>query len=171
MACSSYALHGLARDCASSIGGIKRVLFADAADVASIALTDNEVSAITMVASKKFYEFAFPDESGTFTTTLNRGSGGAGSYLSTEMSLVFNRMATAKRVEMEALSFNELMAIVEDNNGKYWLLGDEHPVVANGGTGTPGTAYGDANQYAPTFACAGSHWPYEVKSSIIGGLL
>ena len=65
----SQTLAGIARDCATNMGGIKTVYIANTADVDSVTVTSGVVTAITMVSSKKFYKYAFSP--GTSSLTSN----------------------------------------------------------------------------------------------------
>ena len=80
-------------------------------------------------------------------------------------------METTKRVEITALSVNDLVAIVKDANGVYWYLGYDEPVNASAGDGQTGTARGDANRYSITLQDISKEMPMEVDASIIEGLL
>ena len=63
---------------------------------------------------------------------------------------MFNRMETAKRVEISALAQNDLVVIVKYANGKYWLLGKDEAVNATAADGLTGTASADRNGYSIT---------------------
>jgi hypothetical protein len=91
-------------------------------------------------------------------------------FVATDVIVVFNRMETAKRVEMVALAQNDLVLIVEDANSKFWLLGKDEPVKATAGDGLTGTARADRNGYSLTFQDNSLELPYEVNESIIAGL-
>ena len=65
--------------------------------------------------------------------TIDQASGVK--YVTTDLVLQFNRMETTKRVEITALSVNDLVAIVKDANGVYWYLGYDEPVNASAGDG------------------------------------
>jgi hypothetical protein len=53
MACTQ-TLAGIVRDCSNSMGGIKEVYIANFDDVASLTLSNNIITAITMESSKTF---------------------------------------------------------------------------------------------------------------------
>ena len=91
--------------------------------------------------------------------------------LTTDLVLQFLKMDTAKRIEMSALSVNELVAIVKDANGIYWYLGMDEAISATAGDGATGTARGDGNRYTITLQDNSSTFPYEVDSTIIAGLI
>lgn len=171
MSCVNQAIAGLARDCATSMGGIKKVYIAAYEDVATVEVTEGKISAITMVDTKKFYEYALRKGAGSFTSTNTIDPANGVNYVTTD--LVFNmlRMDTVKRTEMAALSVNELAVIVEDANGIYWYLGYDEAVTATTGGGQTGTARTDGNMFTITLQDTAVSYPYEVDASIIAGLI
>lgn len=170
MACTQ-TLAGLVADCSANIGGVAEVLIANFDDVTAKTVTTDKISAITMAATAKFKKYAIRKETASMTSTLNSTPSQNLSYVSTELVLQFNKMETAKRVEIKALALGELVIIVKDMNGKYWYLGYDEPVYTTAGDGVTGTARGDKNAYDITFTDNASDYPYEVDGSIIAGLL
>lgn len=124
-----------------------------------------------MASTAKFKKYAIRRETAQMTSTLNSTPAQNLSYVSTELVLQFNKMDTAKRVEISALALGELVIIVKDSNGTYWYLGYDEPVLATAGDGVTGTARGDANAYHITFTDNAKEYPYEVDDTIIAGLL
>ena len=169
MACNQ-TLSGLVRDCNPSMGGIKRVLAANRDEVGDITFSENKVSAIATGAGK-FKEYAFPRNTGSMSSTYQINAENGTRYVQTDVVMVFNRMETAKRVEMTALAQNDLVLIVEDANGKCWLLGKDEPVRATAGDGMTGTARADRNGYSITLQDNSHEMPYEVDEKIIEGLI
>lgn len=170
MSCSQ-TLAGIARDCVANIGGIKRVLLANQSDVTTITVTSDKVSAITMAASKTFKEYLFRPGTGSMSSNYQVNAENGVAYVQTDLVMVFNRMETAKRVEIVALAQADLYAIVEDMNGKFWLLGYDEPLVISAGDGLTGTARTDRNGYSITLQDNSKELPYEVADSIISGIL
>lgn len=170
MSCSQ-TLSGIARDCAAGMGGIEEVYIANFDDVSTRTITDDKISAITMAGTAKFKRYAFRKGTGSMASTLNVDAANGVSYVSTDLVLQFNRMETAKRVEMAALAVNELVVIVKDSNGIYWYLGYDEAVCASAGDGQTGTARGDANRYSITLQDNSRTWPYEVDSSVISTIV
>ena len=160
-------LSGLAKDCAGNIGGIRAVYLANFDDVTGVTVTDGKVSAITMAASAKFKKYNFKPGTGSMSSTLNRDLAAGTNYVSTDLLLQFNRMETAKRVEMNALSQGELIAIVKDNNNVFWLLGREEPLNATAGDGQTGTARSDGNRYTLTLQDTSETWPFEILDTVV----
>jgi hypothetical protein len=68
------------------------------------------------------------------------------------------------------LAKNNLLAVVQDGNDKYWLLGKVNGADLTGGHGATGAAFGDRNGYTLTFTGNEPALAPEVSSSIIAGL-
>ena len=137
MGCS-VTLAGIASDCLSNKGGVKAVYLANKSDVTSVDLSENVITAITMNTSAKFKKYDFRKDSATMTSTLTVGDNGGSNYISTVLSMSFNRMEAAKRLEMNAMAMGELVALVEDRNGTVFYLGYDDPIKASNGTGETG---------------------------------
>ena len=170
MSCNQ-TLSGLVKDCSPSMGGILEVLLANREDVASVEAGTGKISGITMEASAKFKKYTFARNTGSLTSTYTIDQASGVKYVTTDLVLQFNRMETTKRVEITALSVNDLVAIVKDANGVYWYLGYDEPVNASAGDGQTGTARGDANRYSITLQDISKEMPMEVDASTIEGIL
>lgn len=170
MACNQ-TLSGLVKDCSPSMGGITEVLLANREDVSAVTATAGKVTEITMASSAKFKRYTFTRNTGSMTSTYTIDQASGVRYVTTDLLLQFNRMETAKRVEISALAVNDLVAIVKDANGIYWYLGYDEPVNASAGDGQTGTARGDANRYTITLQDNSNEMPMEVDSTIIAALI
>lgn len=169
MACIQ-TLSGLAKDCAANMGGIVEVYIANFDDVASKTLTTSQISAISMASGATFKKYSFSKNTGSLTSTYTIDPASGVRFVTSDLVLQFNRMETAKRIEVVALSLGDLVVIVKDANGKYWYLGYENPVNASASDGQTGTARADANRYAVTLQDESSEMPYEVLASVIEGI-
>lgn len=170
MSCSSQTLSGLAKDCSGSIGGILEVYIANFDDVTAVTVSGDMITAISLASSKYFNKYLFSRNTGNLTSTATIDKANGVNFITSSLLLQFNRMETTKRVEMTALSLNDLVVIVKDANGKYWYLGKDNPVAASAQDGQTGTAVADANRYQITLEDVSYELPYEVDSSIISGL-
>lgn len=164
-------LSGLTRDCSSNMGGIVEALIANFDDVTGVTVADGIISTISMASSAKFKRYSFAKNTGSLTSNYNIDAASGVKYVTTDLLLQFNRMETAKRVEITALALGDLAVIVKDANGKYWYLGKDEPVNASAGDGQTGTARGDANRYTITLQDESKEMPYEVDSSIVDALV
>lgn len=149
MACSQ-TLSGILNDCAANMGGVKVVYLANKADVASVTISTDKVTAITMESSAKFKTYHLRPNTASMVSTAQVSQENGTNYWQTLLTMVFNRMETSKRVEVVAMAQGELVAIVEDANGLLWYLGNDAPLMLNAGEGNTGTARGDRNGYSVT---------------------
>lgn len=145
------------------MGGIVEVYLANADDVTAITLTDNKVSGITMDTGKKFkkYEFARNVSSMNSNYTIDEANGVK--FVETDLTMVFNKMNTSKRIEVTAMAQGELICMVKDANNVYWLLGYDTPVRISAGDGLTGTARSDRNGYSITLHDYSLQLPYEIN--------
>ena len=167
MSCST-ALAGLLRDCAQSVGGVKAFWLAPAADVTSVTISSGEVTAITMASSKKLMKYAINAESSsmTSTATINRAQGTK--YVQTDLVAAFAKMSATSRAEVSAILQDDMVALVLDNNGTYFLLGAENPAYCSAAAGQTGQAMGDANQFSVTITDMSGDVPPTVKTGTGG---
>ena len=170
MACNQ-TLSGLVKDCSPSMGGITEVLLANREDISAVSAVSGKISEITMASSAKFKRYTFARNTGSMTSTYTIDQASGVKYVTTDLLLQFNRMETAKRVEISALAVNDLVAIVKDANEIYWYLGYDEPVNASAGDGQTGTARGDANRYTITLQDNSKEMPMEVDSTIVPALI
>lgn len=153
------------------MGGIVEALIANKDSVTGISLSSDMVSEITMASSDKFKRYNFARNTGSLTSNYTIDQATGVRYVTSDLVLMFNRMETAKRIEISALAQNDLVVIVKDANGKYWLLGKDEPVNATAGDGLTGTARADRNGYSITLQDNSLEMPYEVDPDIIDALV
>lgn len=170
MACNQ-TLNGLLRDCEGSVGGIAQVLLANFDDVSGVTVSDDIITAITMTNSAKFKKYDFRPNTGSMTSTMQRNLENGSLYWQTDLVLAFSKMETVKRIEINAMAINDMVAIVKDMNGKYWYLGKDEPIIATAGDGQTGTARADRNGYGITLQDNSRQTPFEVDESIIDALV
>lgn len=174
MSCNQ-TLGGLAKDCSRSMGGIAEVWIANHDYVETVTVgTSTEIKMITAIAVKteeKFKKYFFRKGTGSMTHTYNIDPTTGANYVTTDLALQFNKMETAKRVEICALAVNELSVIVKDCNGIYWYLGYDNPVVATAADGATGQAFTDANKYGITLQDNSLELPYEIDPSALESII
>ena len=172
MAYCNQTLAGIQLDCTNSMGGIKRVYIANYGDVESVTVgADGEISAISMVDNVKFKPYQFRKQTGSMTSTLNVDETTGLNYVSTELSLVFTKQETAKRLEIAALSIGQLAVIVEDCNGKFTYLGKDDYVSASAGGAQTGTSKGDQNSYTLTLKDESISYPHFITDTAVKAVI
>lgn len=167
MACA--LTQGFVLDCKESVGGIKSVRFVEFDNVASIAYAAG-VATLTMVASKKFWKYAQVRETSSFTETITANVQNGTIFYSQELTVILNKLAAATRNEILLLAKNRLMAIVEDMNGNFWLLGAKNGLDITGGNSATGTASGDRNGYTLTFQAMEADPMWSVSAGAISAI-
>lgn len=152
------------------MGGIVEIYAANRDDVGGITIAEGIVSAFA-TGTGKFKKYSFARNTGSMSSNYQINLENGTRFVATDLVVVFNRMETSKRVEISALAQNDLILIVKDANGKYWLLGKDEPVKATAGDGLTGTARADRNGYSMTFQDNSPEMPYEVDEEAIEGLV
>ena len=158
-------------DCRDSIGGLKSVMFIEFANVTAITASAGVVTAITKAAGKKFYKYDLAKETSQFTETFTSSVANGTFFYAQELSIVLNKLQTNVRNEILLLAQNNLIAIAEDKNGNYWLLGRLNGLDVTGGTAESGTANGDRSGYTITLTAQEKELAISVNSGIIAALL
>ena len=172
MSCSQV-LNGIAADCQTNVGGIREVYIANYGDVTTVEIDDssNMIKTITMADTAKFKKYAFKKNTSSMTSTLNVDPAAGVNFVQTDLTVVFAKQETVKRMEIAKLSLGELRVIVKDANGKYWFLGMEEFVSATSGTAETGTNRTDGNKYQIVLTDYSSSYPYEVDPTIVAGIV
>lgn len=190
MAYCNQTLAGITLDCANNKGGIKTVYIANFGDVTETLMVELDpetgepikdengktkqvdvITKIVMDKEAKFKPYQFRKNTGSMTSTLTADETNGLNYVTTELSLVFTKMDTAKRIEMSALSLGQLAVIVLDSNGIYWYLTPDDYASASAGTGETGTAKADRNAYTLTLSVENDGYPIEVAESAIKAII
>lgn len=149
MDCNSLT-KGIPKNCGGTRGGIKRLFLSDWENIVDITLDSpiDDISAITMAVGTTFYEFVFNPQSSTFNEKVT-GDSAIGTQINTQtINLVLARREKSKRDVIKNLfGFKKLGAIVEDEMGKFWLLGEASGLRMNDLDSQAGTKGVDPNGY------------------------
>ena len=158
-------------DCKDSLGGLKSVLFIEAGNVTDTTEVAGVITVITKAAGKTFFKYDLVKETSSFTETVTASIQNGTIFYAQELSIILNKLQANTRNEILLLAQNSLVAIAEDKNGKYWMLGKLGGLDITGGTAASGVATGDRSGYELTFSGQEKALAPEVLSSIIAGLL
>ena len=167
----NQTLAGITLDCSNNKGGIKTVYIANYGDVTGVEENEGVITGVTMAEGATFKAYQFRKNTGSMTSTLTADETNGLNYVTTEVSLVFTKMDTAKRVEMAALSLGQLAVIVLDSNGIYWYITPDDYASASAGTGETGAAKGDRNAYTLTLSVENDGYPIEIAESAIAEIV
>lgn len=168
MACA--LTQGYTLDCKDSLGGIKAVWFIAASDVTAVTEASGVVSAITKAAGKVFYKYQLVKNTGSLTENITASVENGTVFYAPELTIILNKLQANTRNEILLLAQNNLLAVVQDSNSKYWLLGKINGLDLTAGNAATGTAQGDRSGYTLTFTGGEPALAPEVNSGIIAGL-
>jgi len=168
MACALTS--GYTFDCKDNIGGLKSVWFIGYNDVASVTEASGVITAITKDAGKVFYKYQLVRNTASFTENIAGSIENGTVVFNQELLIVINKMQTSMRNEMLLLAKNNMMAVVEDQNGRYWLAGRFNGLDLLTGSVSTGLAQADRNGYSFTFSGGEKESAPEVASAVISTL-
>lgn len=165
---------GFTIGCTDNAGGVKRFLFATMPS--DFAITQNVSGMVTAITGTALTYYAYEVTTGVGSAssfsdnnTVNQANGT--SYVDQSALYVLNKMEQTKRNEVKILARAKMSVIVQDNNGKYWLMGATNGVRMTTGESGTGIQFGDRNGYSLTFGAQEPENSVEVDSSIIAALL
>lgn len=161
---------GYTFDCKDNIGGLEAVWFINWNDVTAITEASGTVTAITKAAGKVFYKYQLVKNTASFTENIQGSIENGTVNFDQQLVIVINKTQVNMRNEILLLSRNNMMAVVKDRNGRYWLAGRYSGLDLLSGSGTSGTTATDRNGYNLTFSGAEKELAPEVASAVIATL-
>ena len=147
MACLTAGIT-ISCDSGGCSGGLANIWLANVDDIASITVSGNgEISAITMVATKVFYNFNFQDQQASFTESVVVENCVKSVDQVLEFTVPCRNSELTQAIEELMGCCCGLVAIFEDMQGITWLIGDlnKRRVRLRTNTGASGAALTDAN--------------------------
>lgn len=160
---------GYALGCRNSSGGIRNVRLAAFAGVTE-AIASGTVTGVTTSPASGFYLYDLPKQTSQFTETITASTENGTVFYQQDLQIVLNRMSVALRNEILLLAQQRLVAIVQDRNGLFWMLGADSGLELTAGTAQTGTAMGDRNGYDLTFTALETFPKLAVSSGIVAAL-
>lgn len=144
---------GRAEACKDSIGGLKNVYFAnfdiEAADVTYDVTDTDLITAITGISSLYKYELK---GNSTFVQNINSSRENGTTFFEQVLTLELKAQDAATTKEIKLLAYSRPHAIIETNNGQYFIAGLLRGMDVTGGTIENGTALADYNGYKITLS-------------------
>lgn len=147
---------GFSVGCNDSIGGVKAFYIENMpSDMVIATNATGEATSITNTAADMaYFKYECTAAQGAASSfndnpTVNDQNGT--SFFDQTATYVLNKMEQAKRNEIKMIARAKMTIIIEDNNGKYWLMGETNGVRLTSGEAGSGTALGDRNGYSLSF--------------------
>ena len=157
MACS-LTLQGRPLPCRDSVGGVRNVwiltTFAGTADGQFTegmyaAVSSGNINSTDSAAIYK--DYLSPRNVSTFTQNVSASAENGIVFYTQVLSLVLAKPVAADLIELRNLRKGRLAIIVEDNNGRKFVMGHTQGSELSGGSLATGTAKGDLNGYTLEF--------------------
>lgn len=174
MAClSNYTLQGILADCNPNLAGIQEAYLGYYGSFNVSADTDTQKIAniTTAQTGAKFYHYTFAKQTGSLNSTLTKDDTNGTRYWTNTVTLQFSKMEAEKHLEVEAMAAEQLVAIIKDNNLKYWFVGLDGYLSADDAQANSGQSYDDLNGYNLTMNAMSAYLPFEIDYSKFESLI
>ena len=176
MAICNALTTGLAKSCSTNTGGINKFYVTDYANavVVSGAGTGGDwITGITMAGTTKFYEFQTNKNVCSFTEKATIDLQKGTTFFDQKVSIVLSRRETIKRNAIEELTAGQkqLLIIVLDSNGLYWITGVTEGTYVSNIDGGSGTLKADSNGYTIEFSAMEPIQMYQVDPTIVSAIV
>lgn len=172
---TNYTLQGILADCNPNLAGVQEAYIGYYGDfdvtIAESAHTISTIDAASDAATGKLYHYTFAKQTGSLTSTLTKDEANGTRYYTNTITLQFSKMEAKKHLEVEALAAEQLVAIIKDNNGKYWYVGYDGYLSASEATAQTGQSYDDMNGYNTTMNAMSAYLPFEIDESKFSSLI
>lgn len=158
---------GFTLDCRQSNGGIEAVYFTELANKSSITSASGVISAFSLTGGKKFFKYELRKKTGQLEQNIQVNNENGTVFYEQTLTIKLDKLEVTKRNEILLLAQNNLMIIVKDNNGNYWLAGETRGALLSAGKGSTGTAFGDMSGFELTFMGEEPELAKQVDSGLI----
>lgn len=151
-------------------GGVKAIYLATVDQISDYTEgVDGEISAIT-VAEGAFYKYELISETAQWSETYSVSEENHTHMYEQELSFFIPTKNAQKRNEILLMARNNIVVIVEENDGSAYVLGQGRGLIL-GGSSNSGASYEDRNGYELTLSGTQKAPAPNVDPTIIEGLL
>lgn len=172
MSCLPKGLKGIAASCDTSLAGIEVAYIGEKENFTLTLDPDTmTVSAITGASESKLYAYHFNRQTGSMTSEMTRNDQNGTFYYTNSVVLQFTKMEAKKSAEVSALAKGQLLLVVKDNNGKYWVVGADTYATGSADSAQSGQSYDDLNGYNITLDAMSAFKPFEISYELIKELI
>lgn len=167
MACN--LTQGFPLDCKESVGGIEKIYITELANKATISAT-GEITVFTLDQGTQFWEYDLREESSSYSEVITVNNVNGTVFYEQSSVFMLDPLNSDRKNEIVLLAKNDVMVIVKDSNGRYWLQGEETGAYISAGTMGTGTAKGDKSGFDLTLLAKEKLPAREVSASLISTL-
>lgn len=171
---SNFTLKGITLDCNPVLAGIKRVYLGYNDQLTITPDTENQTATIAAksgATGAKLYAYDIVANTGGLTSTVTKNEQNGTRYYTNTIAMQFNRLEAKKHLEVQAMAAEALVAIVETNDGKYWVVGADSYLSATESTAQTGSSFDDLNGYTISLAARSAYLPFSINYSDFESLI
>ena len=172
---SDFTLKGITLDRNPVLAGIKRV-YLGYNDQLTIT-PDPQTQTATIAAKEgaestaKLYAYDIVANTGGLTSTITKNEQTGTRYYTNTIAMQFNRLEAKKHLEVQAMAAEALVAVVETNDGRYWVVGADSYLSATESNVQTGSSFDDLNGYTISLAARSAYLPFEIQYSGFSSLI
>lgn len=166
-------ISGFSVDCRDSIGGLKKILIASFSNLNATTpyvFTSDVITTVSMVGSTKFWAYDQVKETSSYNEAIQVSDVNGTRGYETTLTAVFNKSDTPLRNQIRLLAQNSLAIIIQDRNGKYWMMGQYAGAEMAPSSHTSGTAMADRNGYELTFISKEAEPMFEISAAAVAAV-
>ena len=139
---------GRDRPCFDTVGGLKKIYFADYGTLGAITYDVSDTDVVTTFGdAPEFFEYDLMGSASTFTQTITKDVNNGTSFYAQGLEVTIPKLTKAMNKELKLLVYNMPHVIVQDFNDNYFVMGLENGANVTGGTVVTGGAKGDLSGY------------------------
>lgn len=156
------ALNAVSKSCDNNIGGIVEIALYDAEDVTTIADSNGSITSMVLATGAAGQLFYIKRNTSNFTEEAAIDLVNGSSFITQTINLMFHRREAAKSYAIQILGEGQrdLVAVVKDANGLYWVFDDMQLSAVGEGSGT---AKADGSKYSVTFVGEAVEYAWEAS--------
>lgn len=180
MASCEFLNTGYTLSCLDSTPGVKNVYLSNIDYISGFTLSSgNVITGVTMSGAATFYRFQSPKFTASFEETINLNEENGVFSVTPSIAFRLLKRTTTLRDMLLKVGKGKMVAIVENQDGRYWLVGATTPttpyndngLVASEAVLTSGVARDDFAGLNITLTGYQDVPSYEVDSSIVAGIV
>ena len=171
---SNFTLTGIKLDCNPVLAGIKRVYLGYNDQLTITPDTQTQTATIAAksgVEGAKRYPYDVVANTGGLTSTITKNEQNGTRYYTNTIAMQFTRLEADKHLEVQAMAAEALVAIVETNDGKYWVVGADSYLSATESTAQTGSSFDDLNGYTISLAARSAYLPFSIEKEGFASLI
>lgn len=150
MACTSLSA-GRLEVCKDSVGGLNAIYFVNFEDATYT--VDADGLATVVESTPDAYKYDLRGTS-TFEQSLTSSRENGTSFVEQTLTVSLKKQDKTTHKEVKLLSYGRPKVLVEDNNGKVWVVGHEFGAELTTAATSTGAAMGDKNGYELSFVAS-----------------